>query len=130
MLDNKQILAANLTKLLDTRSESRLALSKRIGVADGSLGRIKYGTGNPTLEALEKIAHFFRLEVWHLFIPDLDPANPPVLAPTSGESTSWPFKRIEAAEIGCLSQSDLDYIEGRLTEALTSAGFSKIASGE
>lgn len=120
MLDNRKILADNLTRLLATRDESRLSLSKKMGVADGSLGRIKYGTGNPTLEALESIARFFRLEVWHLFIPDLDPKNPPPLPGGEARSPAWPFRHIDPQSLERLSERDIGYVEGRLVEALSS----------
>ncbi|WP_157378416.1 helix-turn-helix domain-containing protein [Burkholderia ubonensis] len=72
MLDTKKILADNLTQLLAGRPDvSRLNLSKQIHVADGTLGRIKYGTGNPTIEILESIARFFKIEPWQLLVPDL-----------------------------------------------------------
>ncbi|MCA8075357.1 helix-turn-helix domain-containing protein [Burkholderia cepacia] len=72
MLDTKKILAANLTELLERRPDiSRLNLSKQIHVADGTLGRIKYGTGNPTVEILDQIARFFKVEAWQLLAPDL-----------------------------------------------------------
>ncbi|WP_155122879.1 hypothetical protein [Burkholderia ubonensis] len=72
MLDTKKILADNLTQLLAGRPDvSRLNLSKQIHVADGTLGRIKYGTGNPTVEILESIARFFKIEAWQLLVPDL-----------------------------------------------------------
>jgi transcriptional regulator with XRE-family HTH domain len=84
MLDTKKILADNLTELLSRRPDvSRLNLSKQIHVADGTLGRIKYGTGNPTVEILESIARFFKIEAWQLLVPDLGdrllspPSEPP-----------------------------------------------------
>lgn len=101
-----------------------------MGVADGSLGRIKYGTGNPTLDALEGIARFFRLEVWHLFVPGLDPTKPPQLPGTGDEPTSWPFQRIDYASVKHLSEPDKAYVEGRLAEALSAAGVSKTAVNE
>jgi len=73
---SKDALSANLTALLDTRSDvSRLNLSKMMGVADGTLGRIKYGTGNPTIEVLDQIASFFRVPSWTLLRPTEDPAE-------------------------------------------------------
>lgn len=129
MLDSRKILSKNLTRLLATRDGSRLALSKQMGVADGSLGRIKYGTGSPTLETLEGIARFFRLEVWQLFIPDLDPGAPPTL-PNSDQPTTWPFGRIDPRDVQRLSESDKSYVEGRLAEALSTAGVTKIAINE
>lgn len=72
MLDTKQILKQNLETLLETRPDiSRLNLSKQMKVADGTLGRIKYGTGNPTVEVLEQIAHFFKIQPWQMLVPDL-----------------------------------------------------------
>jgi transcriptional regulator with XRE-family HTH domain len=72
MLDAKKILADNLSALLESRPDiSRLDLSKQMKVADGTLGRIKYGTGNPGVEVLEQIARFFRIETWQLLAPDL-----------------------------------------------------------
>lgn len=121
MLDNKKVLSENLTRLLATRSESRLDLSRKMGVADGSLGRIKYGTGNPTLEALEGIARFFRLEVWHLFIPNLDPLNPPKLPGSGPEVETWPFRRIDIRSFQTLPEAEKNFVEGRLAEAISAA---------
>jgi hypothetical protein len=56
MLDTKKTLAENLKLLLDRRADvSRLDLSRQMQVADGTLGRIKYGTGNPTIEVLDQM---------------------------------------------------------------------------
>lgn len=72
MLDIKKTLADNVTYLLGTRPDiSRLDLSRQMKVADGTLGRIKYGTGNPTVEVLEQIARFFKIEAWQLLMPRL-----------------------------------------------------------
>lgn len=46
-----------------------MALSKQMGVADGTLGRIKYGTGNPTVEVLDQIGAFFKIPAWRLIQP-------------------------------------------------------------
>lgn len=80
MLDIKLILSQNVSKLLETRKDiSRLDLSKQMGVADGTLGRIKYGTGNPNAETIEQIAYFFRFEPWQLLVKGFDPKKPPLL---------------------------------------------------
>lgn len=68
--DASVLLASNLSKLLAERSDvSRLTLSREIGVADGTLGRIKYGNGNPTLDVLQRIADAFHVEPWMLIAP-------------------------------------------------------------
>jgi len=80
MPDVKQILAESVTKLLDTRQDiSRLNLSRLMGVADGTLGRIKYGSGNPNVETVEQIARFFKYDAWQLLVPGFDPIAPPAL---------------------------------------------------
>ena len=38
-------------------------------VGDGTLGSIRYGRANPTIETLETIARFFELETSQLFCP-------------------------------------------------------------
>ncbi|CAN7518512.1 helix-turn-helix transcriptional regulator [Pseudoxanthomonas sp. LjRoot168] len=68
--DASVLLAANLSRLLEERSDvSRLTLSREIGVSDGTLGRIKYGSGNPTLDVLQRIADAFQVEPWMLIAP-------------------------------------------------------------
>lgn len=72
MLDTKKILAENISALLSTRSDvSRLELARQMKVGDGTLGNIKYGKGNPTVEVLEQIARFFNLEAWQLLVPKM-----------------------------------------------------------
>lgn len=81
MPEIKKVLSENVTKLLDTRQDmSRLNLSKLMGVADGTLGRIKYGSGNPNVETLDAIARFFRFETWQLLVDGFDPKEPPKLS--------------------------------------------------
>lgn len=69
--DVKRNLADNLTHLLGRFPDvSRLELARRMSVADGTLGRIKYGTGNPQLDNLCQIAEYFKLKPWQLLIKD------------------------------------------------------------
>ena len=81
----RKALSDNLSALLKRYPDvSRLDLSRRMNVADGTLGRIKYGTGNPQLDNIVQIAEFFRLEPWQLLIEnghqlprDFDPFKAP-----------------------------------------------------
>lgn len=86
--DSKAVLAGRLSALLSSRPEkSRLDHSKAMGVADGTLGRIKYGTGNPTVDVLDQIAAYFRIPTWELLKPlgvDEQPVEPS--HPVSGEA--------------------------------------------
>lgn len=67
--DSNQALSEALGELLAGEKLARIELAKRMGVADGTLGRIKYGKGNPTLEVVDQIAHYYRLPAWQLIQP-------------------------------------------------------------
>lgn len=113
MLDTKKTLASNLTELLGRGPDvARLDLSKQMGVADGTLGRIKYGTGNPTLDVLNQIARYFRIECWELLSPNLGkgrmestPLSAP-LAHTEGVSDEL-IRALSAERLRQLSRDDL-----------------------
>lgn len=66
---SNQILAQHLSRLLDAQPQARIDIARRMGVSDGTLGRIKYGTANPTIDVVEKIARYFRMEAWELLVP-------------------------------------------------------------
>lgn len=97
-LDTKKILAENITALLKRYPDtSRLNLSKRMGVADGSIGRMKYGTGNPTLDVLEGVARFFNVEVWQLFVSNgvsIKTNTPPEISDSISPQTLELIQRI------------------------------------
>jgi transcriptional regulator with XRE-family HTH domain len=67
--DSNAVLSEHLNRLLATTDGARLEISRRMGVADGTLGRIKYGRGNPTLDVVDRIAKYFRVEPWTLIQP-------------------------------------------------------------
>lgn len=69
-LDSKRVLAGRLARLLGSRPDlPRTEHAKLMGVGDGTLGRILYGTGNPTVEVLDAIAAYFRVGTWQLLRP-------------------------------------------------------------
>lgn len=109
--NSKPVLAANLSALLETRSDvSRLELSKRMGVADGTLGRIKYGTGNPTVEVLDQIAGFFNIRTWQLLKPgdEATADNIRALAQIATPRSRAALEAIQqAADRGQLTDDDL-----------------------
>lgn len=55
---------------------NRLAREAKIG--PGTATRIKSKKNSARIGTLAKLAKPFKLQPWHLLIPDLDPANPPV----------------------------------------------------
>lgn len=69
LANSNQALTQHLNRLLAGTGVARMELAKRMDVADGTLGRIKYGKGNPTIDVLDKIARYFRMQPWELLIP-------------------------------------------------------------
>lgn len=111
MLDMKQTLSDNLTTLLKSRPDiSRLNLSKLMGVADGALGRIKYKTGNPTIDTIEDIARYFKIEAWQLFYPNL---GKEVVLSAAGSSTGSRLA-FNDEELKALSDADIAEIENAI----------------
>lgn len=72
----KAALAQRMTRLVKASPLPRSQIAERAGVADGSIGQMMYGTGNPTLESLVKIAAFFKTSVSALLAP-LPTSDPP-----------------------------------------------------
>lgn len=68
-VDSNQALSQHLNRLLAGTDVARLELARRMGVADGTLGRIKYGRANPTIDVVDRIARYFRVEPWELLKP-------------------------------------------------------------
>ncbi len=105
-----RVLASNVNALLDSYPTKlpRPKMAAKIDIGDKTLGFLKSGSGNPTLESIVKVARFFKREPWEL----LRPAEP---------STADPFAELLAMSTP-RSRAALDAIsraasEGRLTEA-------------
>lgn len=62
---------------------SQLALAKKSGVAQATIGRILRQETSATIETVADLAHAFGLESWQLMVAGMDPDNPPVLVPIS-----------------------------------------------
>lgn len=82
----KQIVAANLGRLMkwaELRGELGLAsqngLAKVAKVGQRTIGRILSLEQEPGVDTLHAIAQAYDLQGWQLLIPDIEPANPPVL---------------------------------------------------
>ena len=83
MLPAAKTLAANAKRLLPSGEPGgREKLAERIGIGDKTLGFIRGGNGNPTLESIEAVARFLRIPVWQLLRPATDEAE-------EGVSPSW-----------------------------------------
>lgn len=93
----KKALSENVARLIEGMpTDSRLKASKRIGVGDGTLGRILYGTANPELETIVRLAEYFKLQPWQLLVPALGAAGVSETAgayPIGVNNCSQPFNR-------------------------------------
>lgn len=84
-----QILVDNVTKLAAHKSvrepgwmrggrPNQSHIAKVAGISQSSVGRVLNNTMNPTLGSLEAIARrCFKIDVWQLKVPDLDPNDLP-----------------------------------------------------
>ena len=80
MLPAAKTLATNLDRLLARMPDrpARPVLAARMGLGDKTLGFMKAGNGNPTLENISKVAQFLRVAPWEL----LKPAEADVVLPS------------------------------------------------
>ena len=71
MLPVAKILAENANRLLDAMPDRppRPDLAARMGIGDKTLGFIKSGTGNPTLETVAAVAAYLKVKPWELLCP-------------------------------------------------------------
>lgn len=104
-------LAANVGALLDAMSHRppRPELAARIGIGDKTLGFLKAGSGNPTLESIATFASYFRKDAWEL----LKPVQSSEEALSKLTELATPRSRAalnaiqKAAETGALTDDDL-----------------------
>lgn len=103
MKNIEDILAENVEKLMSAHIDlnSQAKLGKKSGVGQRTVGRILNKEGFPTADKLAKIAAAFELMPWQLLVPDLDPANTPLLKEQSPKEREF-YKRIAdlAIEMG------------------------------
>jgi len=93
----KDILAANLKKLMDSDARLRTcdAVGQRSGVSRSTINRVTRGSGGVSVDHAEEIAQAFKLELWQLLSPNLDPQAPPVLS--TGDQNVMRLARIIAS---------------------------------
>lgn len=113
LANSNKVLTERLSALLDAAEGSRLDLAKRMNVSDGTLGRIKYGQANPTLDVVDRIAAFFRIEPWMLIKPDGETQG--LIAQLSAMATPRSRTALDtiarAAEEGRLTDDDLRLLQ-------------------
>lgn len=65
-IPSRQILAANLDRLLEKSKESNTALGKRAKIAQSHIGRMRRQESAATVDMLDDLADAFGLEPWAL----------------------------------------------------------------
>ncbi len=98
-IDSRRVLWANLRALMEHRwgGENLTRLSREADIGPGSCSRIKAQQTSVGLEIVDKIASLFSLQTWQLFVPNLDPRSPPVLAPMSDAERDFYTRMLSAA---------------------------------
>jgi len=86
----EQVLADNLKRLMEhypaLNSENKVAKAGRI--SQRTVNRARNAI-QIKLDSLQGLARAFGLAPWQMLIPDLDPANPPLLAATKEEKALY-----------------------------------------
>lgn len=112
VMDATDVLSKNVQALLDQRGWSikRAAIEAKkhnLAVSNGTLGRIVKGQTATKVSYLDDLAKLFEVQVWHLFVPALDPKNEPVLATVSdSQKALWERLAQTREAIDGLLQSD------------------------
>lgn len=65
--------------------ENLTRLGKEAGIGPGGATRLKQQKTSVGLDVLTRVAMLFDLHPFHLLLPNLDPANPPVMPMTAQE---------------------------------------------
>ena len=90
-LDTRRLLWANVQALMQHHWKKedlgRLARTAKIGPA--TCTRIKQQQTSVGVEIVDKIAEVFGLDTWQLLVPNLDPANPPLLVLSAAERSFY-----------------------------------------
>lgn len=81
----RAVLARNLKALMESKigPTSEMALGRKAGVAQATIGRIKREEVAASIETVEQLATAYGLQPWQLLVAGMDPGNPPVLVPIS-----------------------------------------------
>lgn len=93
------VLAENLKALRDSSPvySSDAKIGAKAGIDQKTVWRIINKKNEPTTLQVSKLAAVFELDPWKLFVPNLEPTNPPMLA-TESESLRDMLKTIGATK--------------------------------
>lgn len=124
-------LAANMKRLINRVGG---VYSSNEAAQKGSQGRVsrstfdrlrnidKAGSTAVGIDKLDGVAKTFGIEVWQLFVPDLDIKSPPKLAKKGLDSASDIFETVDLYKISKLDKNQLATLEGALIYAASHLG--------
>lgn len=97
----KAVLWENVLALMEHhwRGENLSRLAREAHVGPGTASRIKAQQTSVGVDVIAAVAAVFHLQPWHLLVPNLDPANPPVLWMTQAEVDLYRRLRETAREL-------------------------------
>ncbi len=84
-------------------------LAAMAGLTPSTIGRIVSLEHAPVIDTLESVARSFRLEVWQMLVPQLDPSAPPIVAHTAAEREL--YARIKSVALAFAKTGDVEYDE-------------------
>jgi len=95
----KEVLRQNVKACLAMKAGPSTvhALKAEAKIGQATVDRILAGNG-AKIEKIEKIAKVYELEIWQLFVPGMNPANPPALMPLSQAEREFHERLREAFE--------------------------------
>jgi hypothetical protein len=97
--NTKAVLWENVQSLMLRKyhKENLWAFCKFVGIGPATGTRIKEQRTSVGMDVIEKIADKFDLQPWHLLVPNLDPANPPLVLVSDVEQKFYASMRASAA---------------------------------
>lgn len=101
----RQTLSTNLKRLMECHADLNTfpKIIKKCGISNGTLDRIRRCEVGASIDQLDLLAKAFEMEVWQLLVPNLEPANPPMLASVS-EAQKAMLEKIKLAAAELLKQ--------------------------
>lgn len=99
--DYKTVLWENVLALMRHHwgRENLSRLAREADIGPGTASRIKTQQTSVGVDIIARVAAVFHLQPWHLLVPALDPANPPVIWMTQAEVTLYRRLRAVAQEL-------------------------------
>jgi transcriptional regulator with XRE-family HTH domain len=98
-IKTREVIAANLRKLMDKNNHSEGDLHRKTGLSQSTIGRTLKGETATTVDTLDTIAKVYGLLSWQMLIEDLDITNPPTLKVLSQKEQQFYEKMKDAMKV-------------------------------